>query len=415
MKSLIRTALGPLGSERVKRALAIARNPDRVSLLGGYTLCPEWQIRKFGIDGHEVFFGYYDKRQVSLDGRRLLACVVTSRVANMSEPDAEMRVGWFDLTDGTFHAVGSTTAYNWQQGCMLRWVPGSGDTLVTFNAWRNDRLVSVVVDTEAMKETLERPYAIYDIAPSGSLFATCCFGRLHQLRRGYGYWQAANLEKDGAAQTTIETLIEIMDDASSRPIQTIKFEEVEKALGYNIPKGDVYVNHLSFSPNSEKLLFMVFWKEAANSRMATLFYDLTSNDIGILTRKYLSHFCWKSDTEIVGWGEDKDGQIGYFEYFLDGRPQIEHWLDPKISDGHCSIRADGAMLTDTYPDTRGQQSLLVRHPDGRVISIARLHSPARYSFDRRCDLHPRLNGDGDVVSFDSACGGRRATYLVTRA
>lgn len=414
MKSLIRTVLGPLGSERVKRAVAVARKPNRVGLFGSYTVSSGWCLRRFGLDGYEVFFGYYDKRQLSLDGRRLLACAVPSRVAKMSEPNAAMRVGWFDLADGAFQDIGSTRAYNWQQGCMLRWMPGSDDTLVTFNAWRDDRLVSVVIDTETGQETLERPYAFYDIAPSGELFATCSFSRLHQLRVGYGYWQVVNQNKESASGRPDDVLITIIDATSSQPIRTIAIREIELTLGEEIPASDAYVNHLSFSPDSSKLLFMIFWRNEGITRMATLFYDRAGNNLALVTSKYLSHFCWKSNEALVAWGGDDSGKRGYFEYSLYDLRQTEYWLDPQISDGHCSIRADGVMLTDTYPDAQGLQSLLLREPDGRVIPIAKLHSPVSYSFDRRCDLHPRFNGDGDCISFDSACGGRRATYLISR-
>lgn len=414
MKSRIRTILGPLGSERVKRALAVARKPNKVALFGGHAVSSEWSLRRFGLDRHEVFFGYYDKRQLSLDSQRLLACAVPSRVARMTEPDAAMRVGWFDISDGAFRDIGSTRAYNWQQGCMLRWMPGSGDTLVTFNAWRNDRLVSVVVDSKTGQETLERPYAVYDISPSGALLASCSFSRLHHFRIGYGYWQAARHDQGSVPGERDNALVTIIDATSGQLIREITIQEIGLAVGAEISASDAYVNHLSFSPDSAKLLFMIFWQKEGRRRMATLFYNRIGNDLVLLTSNYMSHFCWKSSETLVAWGQDETGALGYFEYSLVNLRQTKYWLDHQVSDGHCSIRPDGVMLTDTYPNEQGVQSLLLRQPDGRVTSIANLHSPVNYSFDRRCDLHPRLNGDGDCFSFDSACGGRRSTYLISR-
>jgi hypothetical protein len=45
--------------------------------------------------------------------------------------------------------------------------------------------------------------------------------------------------------------------------------------------------------------------------------------------------------------------------------------------------------------------------------LADLHSPEPYVGEWRCDLHPRSNPDGTLVTVDSAHGGNgRQIYLV---
>ena len=71
-------------------------------------------------DGH-YFFGYFNTPQVSGDDSKLLAlkCDFIDRVPDKSDSAI---IGYFDLgkENPAFQKIGTTKAFNWQQGCMLQ-------------------------------------------------------------------------------------------------------------------------------------------------------------------------------------------------------------------------------------------------------------------------------------------------------
>src|SRR5262245_22416198 len=69
------------------------------------------------------WFGYYDKFQFSPDNRFVLCNEVEFEGRSPRAEDV-IQVGMVDLEDGDrWIEFGSTRAWNWQQGCMLQWVP----------------------------------------------------------------------------------------------------------------------------------------------------------------------------------------------------------------------------------------------------------------------------------------------------
>src|SRR5438045_1609000 len=72
--------------------------------------------------GHHSF-GYYDKTPWDVSGRYLLAsrAPFCHRSPRADEPAT---LGLVDLHDGDrFLPFAETLAWNWQQGCMLQWLP----------------------------------------------------------------------------------------------------------------------------------------------------------------------------------------------------------------------------------------------------------------------------------------------------
>ncbi|MDB6129838.1 MAG: hypothetical protein JWM04_945, partial [Verrucomicrobiales bacterium] len=71
------------------------------------------------------WFGYYDKLQFDPSGRYVLGNQVDFEHRSPKAED-KIQVGMVDLQDGDkWIELGETRAWNWQQGCMLLWLPGS--------------------------------------------------------------------------------------------------------------------------------------------------------------------------------------------------------------------------------------------------------------------------------------------------
>ncbi len=81
------------------------------------------------------WFGYYDKLQFDPTGRYVLSNEVTFEGRSPLATDS-IRVGMIDTGDrDRWTDLGTSAAWNWQQGCMLQWVPGSKTDVI----W-NDRV-----------------------------------------------------------------------------------------------------------------------------------------------------------------------------------------------------------------------------------------------------------------------------------
>ena len=80
------------------------------------------------------WFGYYDKLQFDPTSRYVLGMSVPFEHRS-PEPDDVIMIGMVDLEDNDrWIDLGESRAWNWQQGCMLQWLPGSDSTVL----W-NDR------------------------------------------------------------------------------------------------------------------------------------------------------------------------------------------------------------------------------------------------------------------------------------
>ncbi|MHC4592767.1 MAG: hypothetical protein ACYS8L_08750, partial [Planctomycetota bacterium] len=110
--------------------------------MNGSRLCLAARAVTSGPKHH--FFGYYDKSPWDATGRYLLG--LQSDFGDRC-PRAEdtVTIGLIDTTgDDTWQPVAQTSAWNWQQGCMLRWHPAAPDRLIVYNARQGSNLVSVV-------------------------------------------------------------------------------------------------------------------------------------------------------------------------------------------------------------------------------------------------------------------------------
>ena len=94
------------------------------------------------------FFGYYDKSPWDASGRYLLAM----RVAFMRRPptpDDMAVIGLIDLDrDNRWRPLAETTAWYWQQGCMLQWLPSAPDRKIIYNTRTSAGYGSTILDIE---------------------------------------------------------------------------------------------------------------------------------------------------------------------------------------------------------------------------------------------------------------------------
>ena len=174
-----------------------------------------------------------------------------------------------------------------------------------------------------------------------------------------------------------------------------------------------YINHLSFNPSGERFLFFHLWLNGGVRYRRALTSDLDGQNLCVLTNDMVSHYSWKSDSEVLITLQDNKGRFRY-EMFKDlsaRREQVGEGI--LLEDGHPGFNPiSGWLLSDTYPDRYGERGLFIYDLDRTYIEMGRFYSPFSFRGESRCDLHPRWNQTGDAICFDSTHEGYRAMYVV---
>ena len=363
------------------------------------------------------WFGYYDKLEFDPASRLVLGMEVDFEHRS-PRADDEIRIGMVDLEDGDRWAdLGSSTAWGWQQGCMLQWIPGSSSEVI-WNDREGDAYVSRIVDVKsgAMRTI---PSAIYALSPDGRWAVSTDFRRLNDTRPGYGYVGIPDPNSDVLAPENVG--VWKVDLATGERDLLIS---VAEAAAIPNPHADSagmkhYFNHLLVSPDGSRLIFLHRWRAAdGQGRFGTRMFTIGSDgsDPYVLDPYgKTSHFIWRDPETVLAWAwhpthEDK------FYLFRDRTEETEV-IGPEVMplNGHCTyLPGNQWILNDTYPDKdRLQHPYLYEVSSGRRLPLGHFYSPDAYKGEWRCDTHPRFSPDGTKVVIDSPHGGEgRQLHLI---
>lgn len=360
------------------------------------------------------FFGYYDKFPWNASGRFHLA--LETRFLDRQPTRADMAViGLIDTHNGNrWTPVAETSAWSWQQGTMLQWLPSEPENTIIYNIRENDRFYGLIHNiATGEKRRLSRSfYAVCDTYAVGLNYA-----RLHYTRPGYGY--------PGGAENTLPALhpaddgvyrIDLATGASELIITLQRLFEISTIPRMHI--GPHWVNHLTISPEGSNFVFLNRCRFDPKVRFNDRFYRSSPDgaDIRLVhDNTYFSHFGYFDEETVVAYartpGPNRDEYALYNLHRDAVRPFGAGVFD---SDGHCSFSPDRKwMLTDTYPDENSDRTLILYEmASGKRINIGKFHSPPALRDELRCDLHPRWSRDGSKVSIDSAHTGERQIYVL---
>jgi hypothetical protein len=362
------------------------------------------------------WFGYYDKHQFDVTNRYVLG-MRAGFEGRQPQQDDEIEFGVIDIEQGdTWSTVGSTSAWCWQQGCMLQWIPGSADE-VAWNARGDDGYISHVYNTRT-EETRDLPHPIYTIAPDGKTAIGTDFRRIDHMRPGYGYAGIPDPNFDTLAPENAG--IYTIDLSTGISEQIISIAEVA-ALPYrhgDLAEAKHYFNHLLFNTDGARFIFLHRWRfgdGGFHTRMMTANADGTElhvvDDYG-----KMSHFIWRDPETITAWSWQPSHENAFYVY-RDQTDEIEVLAKDKMTlNGHNTYLSNTDwILNDCYSQggARSQTLYLYHVPTDRRIDLGSFASPEEYTGELRCDLHPRSSRDGKLVTIDSTHGGNgRQLYLV---
>ena len=399
------------------------------------------------------FFGYYDKTPWDAAGRRILAHRTTF-LDRFPNPEGRTDVGFFS-TDGTgkYMKLAETTAWNWQQGSQLQWLPDNdgGGQRVMFNDRRENRLVSVILNPDNGKaQTVDS--SIYTLHPSGRTALTLNYARLFDMRMDYGI--------SGLADSWRDVLCPSDDGIYSVDLNTghrsLIVSILQVAAIQPNPLGEYakhWVNHMMFNPSGRRFCFLHRFNRPDGITHSRLFSaDSDGRNLRLLFEGMVSHYSWRDDTTILAWAGKRSILGGSSHrssalasrlrrclkpvYYAMGKPRIlmqkimrdsfylvedseqamaERFAYGKLtSDGHCTFSPDRTwVLTDGYTDRQNRLPLfLYSTQTEEVIEIGRFPTPRELDGPIRVDLHPRFNADGTKVCIDSAMDGTRQMYVI---
>jgi len=362
------------------------------------------------------WFGYYDKWQFDPSDRYVLGMEVDFEHRS-PKPDDVIKIGMVDLQDGDrWIELGQSTAWGWQQGCMLQWRPGS-DREIVWNDRQDGRYVCRILDVFSGKQrTIE--HAIYALSPDGRSAVGLDFARVNDVRPGYGYVGIEDSHKSELAPT--DTGIFHIDLETGDAKLIVSIADVLKEVGKRewTPECKHYFNHLLFNPDGTRFIMLHRWRYPdghRRTRMLTAAPD--GGELRIVDDNGLtSHFIWRDPETILAFSEHQPHGRGFylFDEKLRRKPEMVGEGILKL-DGHCTYLPGGEwILNDTYPDSnRNQMPHLYHIATGRVVPLGFFRSPKQYTGEWRCDTHPRFSRDGTKVVIDSPDGGRgRQLHLI---
>ncbi|MCX7887632.1 MAG: hypothetical protein N3B01_10330 [Verrucomicrobiae bacterium] len=366
--------------------------------------------------------GYYDKLLFDPTDRFVLANQVNFEGRSPSSEDV-IRVGMVDTQDGDkWIELGTSRAWNWQQGCMLQWVPGSTGE-VAWNDRDGNRFVCHILDVHSGKRrTLPAPF--YCLSPDGCWGLAPDFRRLHHARPGYGYAGVPDPNQDVPAPDNAG--IWRVDMRTGKQQLILSFADVARIPFTGAPEfrftaeSKHWFNHLLVNTNGTRFFFLHRWTVPPRKGFFTRAFTakLDGTDLyELIPNGKVSHFVWRDSTHILAYAGHPATNEWKFCVFEDKTRNVTVIGDGILKgDGHISYvprTRNEWVVNDTYPDKDGFQHVHLFHiPSGRRVELGSFLSPPAYRGEWRCDTHPSCSRGGKLVSIDSPHNGGRQVYLI---
>jgi hypothetical protein len=394
------------------------------------------------------FIGFHDIIPWSQDE----SCILIHRAAPeffaMGDCDKPIDICLWRPRTGEIEAIDSTTAWNFQQGARLQWVPGRKDT-IAFNAIEDGRAVSVLRNV-ATGERRVLPASIYVFSPDGKISISPNFVTLAHRWKAYGYLPladnppVADQNEDGLWQLDIET------GKKSLFISTQRAAEFEAVPGAD--PSSHFLCHASFSPDGSRVVFLHrFFSSDGGLFTRMIATDREAKNLILLAQEKVSHFDWIDNDTILVWARFTRGGLAqvrsrgmlnfpfvkpllriargftgrwkkkllaesYYRISIkDPKSHVRYGWPSLDCDGHPMIaRSHRWVVTDFYPDKSGRLPVILYNSDRNIRVDAHVfaHRPRTNDSDVKCDLHPRWNRSERLVAVDTCEAGNRQVRVL---
>jgi hypothetical protein len=370
------------------------------------------------------WFGYYDKLEFDPTDRYVLGMEVDFEHRS-PRPEDVVKVGMVDLAESDrWIELGQTTAWCWQQGCMLQWRPGSAHE-VLWNDRVDGRYVCRILNVNS-RQVRTVPHAIYSVSPDGKWAVANDFARVGDMRPGYGYNGIPDPHRDELAPADSGIWHVNLDTGESRLVISLQEIAQTPPLAGELSQAKHWFNHLLINPDGTRFEFLHRWKLPGSGGpiSGTRMFTAASDGTGI---RYLncetSHFNWRDPHHLLAWARHDSDGTGFFIFEDAVGGQAEPLPKNAVpANGHVSyLPSLEWILADSYPDAKDLQHVVLYHVARQQrFNLASFPLPRTYnhkyieepSKECRCDLHPRCSRDGRKVVIDAPHNSGRQLFLL---
>ena len=365
------------------------------------------------------WFGYYDKLQFDPTNRFVLSNKVSFEHRSPTADDV-IDVGMVDLQEkDRWIPLGTSRAWNWQQGCMLQWIPGT-ESKIIWNDREKDRFVSHIMDVKTGdKRTIPSP--VYALSPNGKEAVSCDFSRVADCRPGYGYAGIRDRFFDDMAPVGSGVTHVNLETGAEKLIVSHETLSKTGAIIENHPDSKHHAYHLLCSPDGKRFIMLHRWTQPKGGHLTRLITAaMDGSDLRIvIPNGYASHFIWRDATHILSQAKDWLGNKEWGDFLFEDKDsgiveEVGHGvLD---SGGHLTyLHHNEWILNDTYP--KGVRRLQTPHlyhlKTNRRIDLGNFPQPPDYKGEWRVDNHPRSSRDERWVCIDAVHGDQgRQLHLI---
>ncbi|OGG40905.1 hypothetical protein A3A21_01380 [Candidatus Jorgensenbacteria bacterium RIFCSPLOWO2_01_FULL_45_25b] len=401
-------------------------------------------------NGKHHFFGYYGTCPWNKNETKLLV-LETDIIDRLPQKNDTARVCVINQETEQEEVIGETKSWNWQQGCMLQWLPPY-DEQVVWNAREGEKQGAVMFNVRT-KETKKISCSIYSVHPNGIEALSLDFAYLNKVREGYGY--AGVAEEDEKEKGIYRINIETGERRLIISLESLKAYKTNSQMN-----GEVHwVDHLEYNQSGKRFCFFHRCK-TKDGRFYERLYSASSDGSELrllLDTGMVTHVAWKGDNDILTWGREESALVrisakgGWLKYVL----PIYHKLgiskfskgilrnriigdkfllidemsgkwekigEGILENGHPSFSPDKKwIITDTYPKKHWRKLILFNPNSRKNIEVGKFYALPKKgdnisgSWDlsgMRCDLHPRWNRSGTAICIDSVHEGARQVYVL---
>jgi WD40 repeat protein len=360
------------------------------------------------IDDGITFFGYYNLSPGNRQGEILFLKVQNEKIrGSLHEPASIM----LKSKEGKTTKIAETKAWNWQQDCMLQWMP-QNNNLILFNDYdpENDNYITKIINRDGrIVKTYDAP--VNNVSKCGKYALTLNYTRLAKMRPDYGYFN----KRDKVLPQDKDDGIWKIDFETGDLKLIISLEKLKELAWVQTMTGAEHkVNHIDINPAGSRFMFLHRWIGPQGRFMRLVTANAEGKDLRILNGDIMtSHCCWLNDKEILSFC-NHEGKVGYFLFHDNNTSPATFLPNMPNRDGHPSVSPDGQwIITDTYPDKARMSRLYLYHiKTERLKLLGRFYQPLKYKKEMRVDLHPKTSSTRNTIYFESGHKKCRTLYAL---
>ncbi|TJZ60107.1 glycosyl transferase [Sphingobacterium olei] len=379
-------------------------------VIKGFGEISEKDLRQTGSleANEEFFFGYYDKSSINSIGW-VINHVTADNTKFERRPESNVEIVLTNIDTDEILKVGKSYAYTWQQGCRTQWL--DDDHLIYNDYNRLHKIWEAKVyslSARSVIKVFDRP--VQD-AYKKDYILSLDYQRLYEVTEDYGYNNQGKLNDDEKKNLRQDGIF-ITDYVTEVSRLLFSLEDIA-----NLEKQDDFdhsfhtINHIMINKEGNYFIFIHRYYRNGVRKDRLIGSDFKSLKV-ISDHDMVSHCCWFDDNTVYGYLRH-DGKDGY--YFIDLNTlkfTLNSVVDKLgVGDGHPSVYQDNIVF-DTYPDRSRMQTLYVYNKKNDTVEkLFEVYQSPSFKESSRCDLHPRFNGNGDMIFFDSVFEDKRKQYF----